>query len=228
MILEAFKHSEPVTLLTDGLLGIECLVCSCLLLAKRKSSPLSRTITAWALGYISLGIFAINGSLSHYTTSYDVYSITWPLCVVFGGVCVFFFQIALMLYESDEKDAFKTWSYSVPPICLAIYLVALSTLNWNFSLFGGYLGVFLFQFLFSYRNHGSESSKSNLYQSIRNFMLVVVVLGIIQVAGKAAEWNFYYGPDSQYLFQVGNEIFHIAILFPVWYLYTRLKKNLAT
>jgi Family of unknown function (DUF6962) len=229
MIFAGFKLSEPVTLFTDGFLGIQCLCYTFFLFRHKSQSSSFQKLLPWLLGFLNLGIFAINGAISHFTTSESIYRITWPMCVIFGGLAILFFQYGLIYYNLDEdqnqEKKIPTPHLILPFLGYLIYFIILYFQDWAFSIFSFYLVYFLLYFLYSFFVTRIDATQKTFHIKILKFLFFLLIFGVIQVIGKAISWNYYFGPNDQYLFQVGNEIFHIGIVFPVWYLYRVIKKE---
>ena len=55
------------------------------------------------------------------------------------------------------------------------------------------------------------------------YLIIIVILGIIQVIGKALHMNYYFGSTNEFLFQPANEIFHVGAIIVNIYLYRVVK-----
>jgi hypothetical protein len=217
MILESLtKATEPVTLITDLLLFFQGLIYGILLLMRaKKKAQTAQNPLFWILTFLSIGIFALCGAISHGTPSVAVADLFWPPTVIFGGLAFFFFNIAVMIMQQPRP---LTQVLRFPLILLVIYIVGLILADWAFILFVAYqLVCSVIIFILSARTQ-NEHIKPTIRQI--NFGLVVLLIaGGVQAVGSILGWRYYFGDDAQYLFQPHNDIFHIIAMYGVYLIY---------
>jgi len=227
------KYSEPITLITDGALGIQSFIFALLLafyLAKNVEGTIKKESTLnWALCFFSMGIFALAGAIGHFTTSEEIYWSVWPFCVSFGAVALFFanLEVQVLFFGSRKYQFVKTLiPYAVVQILIIVF-------NYAFIWFGVYLVYTVAVYFILYfidKKSGSQdrdTDKTKFIKVVGIYLFVFLILGIIQTIAKAAGWVIFFGPNSEYLFQPGNEIFHVAALILNQVFYSKLKVYLA-
>ena len=227
----ATKLSEPVTLITDGAIGVQCLIFSIILFKSLKISRDPAILKMWIGCFLSLSIFAFAGSISHGTPSLTLYSNTWPVCVTFGGVALYFLHIAMMMFygkkngESDINQKPHPMVYIIPTTLLIVYLIVLPGSGWSFAYFGYYFIVIALHFFGLFFVNRNVAAKQPFGKILFMYVAVFMIFGVIQILGKTYDWAYTFGSSDQYLFQLGNEIFHIGILYPNWLFYQGICKN---
>jgi hypothetical protein len=227
-MLLALKYSEPITLCTDGFLGIQCLIFAILVIIKQTQVKTHSLSKIWTGFYLNLAVFAFAGAISHFTTNLDLYAITWPISVISGGIALFCFQIAFLWHNSNEilvSQMVKTPSFIIAIIGILIYLTIIPFTTWNFAVFSGYLVIIAIHFLLLSAKNADQQELMPFNHILKRFLLIILILGIIQVIGKIIQWNYYFGDKNQFLFQPANEIFHIVALYPNAVLFKAIRCN---
>ena len=230
------KSSEPVTLVTDGILFLVGLIISIILLKyyfeiRKKKSKNNREndIFLWALTYFCLSIFALGGTVHHGTIYISVQNIFRPITVIFGGFTLFFFvnRVIIQIYKIKENKTMKLWIL-ISSAILIIYLILIIIFNWLFAIFGVYLLLVSFFTLMGLRkkirNIPENQGNIELERSIRKFINILLIAALIQTIGSIIVWEYYPIINGvQYLIKPHNDIFHVIAIYPMVMLLKSIK-----
>ena len=126
------------------------------------------------LGFLSLSIFAFSGAISHFTTENTVYQFTWPMTVIFGGIALFWFDLAL-IDEYFQLNMKWDPKFTGSVVALLGYLIILIFSDWNFGIFGVLLLVFTLHFMLLSHQMKKNDLNSQFYYAIRRFLYVIVI-----------------------------------------------------
>jgi hypothetical protein len=237
MILNGFKYSEPITLISDGLIAIECIIFAFLLFNRKKTHQTSILLRPWIFSLINFGLAGISGAVYHFSIHETTCEVSWKFILLFSGAAVACFQIGLVLFanqshlllhkfdpESDISPlTFFREAYQIGIYTFSIYVIILVFTDWSFLILRFYSFFFLGHFVVSYWKNKHELLKQWYYHKFGIVLLCSLILGIFQGVGKYFHWGFYFGENQDYFFHLGNEIYHFGILYPIYIFFQALK-----
>jgi hypothetical protein len=198
------KLSEPQTLITDGMLGLQCIIYALILLSdirKKKTTRNDKFTLLWCFFFSALSVFAFAGSISHYTTNLDLYQSTWSITLFFGGLALFIFHFIIGTQIAKITPKLNKMNLILIFLGYLSFNGLIFGLEWNFTYFGYYLVYICIHFYLSYALILRKSLPFNqLNKKIFIYLSIILFLGIIQVIGKKVQWMYYFGDESQFLF----------------------------
>jgi hypothetical protein len=212
------KQAEPVTLVTDFILGVQGVTYSVLLFRLwLRGGHRDRALATFAATFIFLAAFAFCGAISHGTRSIPLSAGTWPPTVILGGIAFFLLSLAVLFV--DPQPGFR----KLVPVfigLLAGYLVTLAIAGWAFFVFVGYqLLCSILIFLICLRI-GDRFRK--LTRSLVLGLSVLLFAGMVQAVGAALQLSFNFGPQDRFLFKPHNDTFHLLAIMSLAVLYRGL------
>jgi hypothetical protein len=218
------RLSEPHILFTDGILSIQAIIFAIYFFRAKTTVKLSRVRYLWSAYWISIWFFALNGTIKHFTTSDAVFNVTSKLDVIGGCLGLFWLQIAIP--ETVIKNIFHNYTglYIHALSTLGIFAIILVIQDWNFMIFGFYLLFVIFEFIIfrlSIPKIQDLSINKNILNELAIFLAITVFFGLIFLIGRF-KWLVYYGNENHYLLNIGNEIFHIGIMYPNYRIFKRV------
>jgi MFS family permease len=206
------KQAEPTTLATDLLLALQAFLFAAILvylLAKNDDKKRMDSLTQlmWIGGFISIGLFALFGAISHGTFSKPLSDLLWPFTMIFGGICFIFIVAGIIIYQK-ETDFFLL--LLIPLILVVIYFIVGFISGWPFIVWGILL-IFcsIIIYFFSFRAK-QEGKGLGIYMIIG--LTVILISGIVQIIGGIIGFTLDYGINNEFLFQPHNDIFHIIAM----------------
>jgi hypothetical protein len=174
----------------------------------------------WIGYYFSIGIFALNGTIKHFTTSQVVYDITRKIDVTAGCLGIFWMQLAIPLTLVTKKIQNTIWFWINATLSLLLVNISLILTDWDFIMFGYYLILIIVEFIVFGLAITMKNIPSNNFiaTEIAIFFGFAFVIGMIFLIGRH-KWLISYGPEDQFVLNIGNEIFHIGIMYPNYRLF---------
>ncbi len=211
MIL-TFKESEPVTFATDLILAIQGFLFAALLLYLwTKSKDMKKadrtSLLNWVGGFISIGLFALFGAISHGVFSQELSDMLWPFTMIFGGISFIFIVAGVIIYQ---KETDYLLLLLIPVTLVVIYFIVGFISGWPFLVWGILLifcSIIIYFFSFKAKQEGKELA---IYLIIG--LTIVLIAGVVQIIGGFIEYKPLFGASNQFKFQPHNDIFHIIAM----------------
>jgi hypothetical protein len=210
------RFSEPHILLTDGILSIQAIIFSICFFRAKPRSEFTKMRLFWIGYWISIWFFALSGTIKHFTTSEDIFNITSKLDVIGGCFGLFWLQLAIpeTVIRNEFRNYFRLFLHA--SLSLAIFIVLLIISGWDFIFFGYYVLFVIIEFLIftiGVPKIQELSIDQNLLKEMAIFLTFTFLFGLVFLVGRF-KWLVYYGNENQYLLNIGNEIFHIGMMYP--------------
>lgn len=206
------KQAEPTTLATDLLLAVQGFLFAAILVYfwfkkkdKKRKDSLSQLM--WIGGFISIGLFALFGAISHGTFSKPLSDILWPFTMIFGGICFIFIVAGIIIYQK-ETDFFLL--LLIPVVLVLIYFIVGSISGWPFIVWGILL-IFCSIIIYFFSFRAKKEGKGLALYMITG-LTVILISGVVQIIGGVIGFEIIYGENNEFLFQPHNDIFHIIAM----------------
>ena len=220
-----YKYIDIVTLFTDLALAIEAFIFAFILLALllKKEDRKDLPTLMWILTFISVGLFALFGAISHGSNLQAVGDALWPPTMIFGGIAFIFLVAGLIIYQKEKKYLLLL----VIPIILVIgYLIMGFIINWPFLLWVFLLlicSIIIYIFAFRAKREGKIAGKYIIIG-----LTIVIIAGVVQAIGAIIGIEIIFGPSNEFRFEPHNDIFHIIAMVGMYYFFLGFKKYLVS
>lgn len=217
-----YKPSEPVTVLTDGILALLGLIFGIILLYYyiKNSESRKKDSLMWIGTFFSVALFAFFGAMAHGVTSIALEEIFWPPTMIFGGITFVFLVAGVIIYKKEEITSLLI----IPVILVVLYLILCVLLNWAFIIWVILLlicSLVIFIYAFKAKRDGKELAPYLIYG-----LIIILIGGVVQAIGGIIGYQTYFGPNKLYLFKPHNDIFHVIAIIALFVFFMGFKKEL--
>jgi hypothetical protein len=219
MIFQALQPQDPTTFVTDMLLFLQNAGFAIYLLVKTPRGEKRQASIVWICTFLSIGIFAFCGAISHWTKYVAVSDVMWPPTMIFGGLAFFFFNVGVLMHIFGKNSRKHL---VLPGLFLVIYLIIIPILDWLFILFVTYqLLCSIMIFLYAIPRQKADP----FLKSCVTGLIILLVAGVIQALGSMLGLKFLYGNAEQFIFKPHNDVFHIIAMIGLTIIFQGLRKN---